>query len=253
MEKIFTTNRSKFFIFLILLELLLLTSTSFNFQQSPAINENENYFSSHFLIGVILSKDPSASIAILKNERTGKIVMIKIGESIQDLKLIQVFENRIILKTGERTFQLFLGKSNLVNIDNESEKMPDPISAEDPQGDLQGVDQTIIDQPKKEFIRSKVEKRIQEEWSMIIKETRFVPNIVDGKISGFKITGLPAKSILSETGIHKNDIIKEINGTELNDMRTLFSLFDRFRDENQFEVRIERNGKLYRLSYTIKQ
>lgn len=252
MEKIFLIKQSRFFVSLILLELLLLAPTSFTFQESSPINQNENYFSSHSLIGVTLSEDPSASIAILKNERSGKIVMIKVGESIQGLKLIQVLESRIILKKGERTFQLFLGRSNLVNVDDKSEKKPSPTAAEDQHVELKGVDQTIIDLPMKEFIRSKVEKRIQEEWSLIIKETRFVPNIIDGKIRGFKITGLPAKSILSETGIHKNDIIKEINGTELNDMRTLFSLFDRFRDESQFEVHIERNGKSYRLSYTIK-
>jgi len=129
---------------------------------------------------------------------------------------------------------------------------PSASSAKEPQVAPPMNDRPKVDLPTKEFSRSEVERRIREEWSLIIEETRFVPNIVDGKISGFKITKLPSKTILSDIGILNNDIIKEINGIELNDMRTLFSLFDRFRDENQFEVHVERNGKLHRLFYILK-
>lgn len=252
MKKIVTTKRNKFLISLVLFELLIFTSTSFSLQEMRDPTEDKNYFSSYSLIGVILSQDPSSSIAILRNEKSKSTIMLKIGESFLGMKLVQVFENRIILKKDEESFQIFLGQSKLVNINEKLKKKPKTISAEEPQVAPPESDQPKVDLPKREFIRSEVEKRIQEEWSLIIKETRFVPNIIDGKISGFKITGLPAKSIISDTGILKNDIIKEINGIELNDMRTLLSFFDRFRDENQFEVHIERNGKSHRLFYILK-
>lgn len=252
MKKIIITKKSKFLIFLVLLGFLILASSSFSFQEKRNLIEDNNYFPSHSLIGVILSDDPTSSIAILKNEKNKKMIMLKIGESILGMKLVQVFENKIILKKGERSFQIFLGQSNLFNVNDKLKKKPNKTSAKDPQADLPMSDRSKVDLPTREFIRSEVERRIQEEWSLIIKETRFVPNIVNGKISGFKITKLPSKTILTDTGILKNDIIKEVNGIELNDMRTLFSLFDRFRDENQFEVHIERNGKLHRLFYILK-
>jgi type II secretory pathway component PulC len=49
-----------------------------------------------------------------------------------------------------------------------------------------------------------------------------------------------------------NDIIKEVNGVELNDMETLFGLFNRFRDDDQFEVTIERQKRIYRVLYILK-
>jgi len=252
MKKIVTTKKSKFLISLVLFELLILASSSFSLQEKRDLIEDNNYFPSHSLIGVILSKDPTSSIAILKNEKNKKTIMLKVGESILGMKLIQVFENRIILKKGERTYQIFLGQSNLFNLDEKLQKRPNTNSAKEPQVAALMNDRPTVDLPAREFSRSEVERRIREEWSLIIQETRFVPNIVDGIISGFKITKLPSKSILAETGILKNDIIKEINGIEINDMRTLFSLFDRFRDENQFEVHVERNGKLHRLFYILK-
>jgi len=36
-------------------------------------------------------------------------------------------------------------------------------------------------------------KKIKVEWPMIVKETRFIPNQVDGQIQGFTITKLPSK------------------------------------------------------------
>jgi type II secretory pathway component PulC len=79
-----------------------------------------------------------------------------------------------------------------------------------------------------------------------------VPNVVGGKASGFKITNLPEKTILSDMGILKNDIIKRINGAELNDMDAIFSLYNQLKDESRFEVSVERNGKLLRILYVLK-
>jgi type II secretory pathway component PulC len=105
---------------------------------------------------------------------------------------------------------------------------------------------------KKEFVREDVLKRLEAEWPVIVNETRFVPNIVEGKTSGFKITNLPEKTILSDMGILKNDIIKGINGVELNDMDTIFSLYNQLKDESRFEVSMERNGKSLRILYVLK-
>jgi type II secretory pathway component PulC len=87
---------------------------------------------------------------------------------------------------------------------------------------------------------------------VIINETRFVPNIVEGKTRGFKITNLPERTILSDMGILKNDIIKGVNGVELNDMDDIFSLYNELRDESRFEVNMERNGKSLRILYVLK-
>lgn len=241
-----------FIIFCILFEFLLFTSSSFTSQKTFPSEERQSYFPPQRLIGVIISKDASSSIAILKNEKTGKITMLRTGESISDLVLVHVFENRIVLQTDEKIFQVFLGRSNLISADERLQKNPAKVAETDQKSDLSISDPLSNKFTKKEFNRYEIERRIQSEWSSIIKETKFVPNLIKGSISGFKITNLPKKSILSEIGIYKNDIIKEINGIKLNNMSTLVGLFNKFKDETRFEVNIERNGKSVRLLYTLK-
>ncbi len=241
-----------YFIFFILFEFLLLIPNSFSSPQVAVSKENKDRLPSVSLVGVMVSKKPSSSIAVLKNEKTGKTKVLTIGESILGLKLIDVFENRIILERDEKSFQIFLGRSNLTSIAEKLQESPSRVSVIEQKENLLRSDQLNKNIVKREFNRAEVEKRIENEWPSIVRETRFIPNHVNGKISGFKITNFPKNSILSEIGIRENDVIKEVDGTEINDFPTIFELFNKFREKNRFEVIIERDGQLIRILYVLK-
>jgi len=203
------------------------------------------------LVGVIVSEDASSSLAVLKNENTGNTVILRVGENISGLTLVEVFENRVILRKGNQTFQIFLGRGSLVKAQEmPPQNLPEVILP--PREKESKKEESEMNVTKKEFIRAEVLRRFEAEWPVIVNETRFLPNLVEGKVSGFKITNLPQKTILSDVGIQENDIIKEVNGMELNDMQAIFSLYSQFKDESRFEVSLERNGKLIRFLYILK-
>lgn len=239
-------------IFLLLFEFMFFISISFSYQRRSASNEHEIRLPSLVLIGVVVSKDASSSVATLQNKQTGKTDIIKIGENILDFTLHQVFDNRVILKKGERSFQIILGKGRMIKAVKPLQKKPAeaqlPVPKDEPiEGP--GLDANII---RKEFNRSEIERRIEKEWALIIEKTRFVPNMVKGNVSGFKILNFPENTILTEIGLVKNDILKEINGVELNNVAMMFDLFDRFKNDSQFNVSILRGGKLLRILYLLK-
>lgn len=241
-----------YFLFFILFESLFLLSDSFSAQRAELSQNGKDHFFSLTLIGVVVSKDTSSSIAILKNEEKGKTILLKTGENILDLKLIRVFENGIVLQKEGATYQVFLGKNQSFKGDEKTQKNPDEIGEARPEDNSLKLSPSGHDLKKMEFVRSDVERRIGIEWPLIIKETRFVPNYVKGKISGFKIISLPEKGIISETGILKNDVVREVNGTELNDMATFFRLYNELKNENHCEVTIERDGKPFRILFILK-
>lgn len=239
-------------IFLFLFKFLFFISISFSSQGISASNEQEIRLPSLVLIGVVVSKNASSSVATLQNKQSGKTDIIKIGERILDFTLHKVFDNRIILKKGERSFQIILGKGRMIKVLKPAQKKPDeaqlPALTDKPVGGP-GLDANII---RKEFNRSEIERRLEKEWALIIEKTRFVPNMVKGNISGFKILDFPENTILTEMGLVKNDILKEINGAELNNIAMMFDLFDRFKNDSQFNVSILRGGKLLRILYLLK-
>ena len=235
---------------------LFLISDSFAFRNVTSSQGSDPRFSSLSLIGVIVSKDPSFSLAVLKDKRSGDTMMLKIGERILDLELTHIFKNRIVLQKNNSTFQIFLGRGNIVSLRERPKK--NPQKPQKPQKAVKRREQLLESGRqeakiiRKEFNREEILKRLEAEMPMIMKEARFTPNLVDGEMSGIKITRLPRKSVLSMVGINMNDIIKEVNGVELNDMETLFGLFNRFRNDDQFEVTIERQKRIYRILYILK-
>jgi type II secretion system protein C len=233
-----------------------LISDSFAFQNITSSQGSDPRFSSLSLIGVIVSKDSSSSLAILKDKRSGDTMMLKIGERILDLELTHIFKNRIVLQKNNSTFQIFLGRGNIVNLREKPKKNPQktqiPKKAVKRREQLLESGQQEAKVIKKEFNREEILKRLEAEMPMIMKEARFTPNLIEGEMSGIKITRLPRRSVLSMIGINKNDIIKEVNGVELNNMETLFGLFNRFRDDDEFEITLERQKKIYRILYILK-
>ena len=236
----------------LLFTFLFLIPVSFSSQRISASNEQEIRLPSLVLIGVVVSKDASSSVATLQNKQTGKTDTLRIGERILDFTLDQVFANRIILKRGEKSFQILLGKGSGIKAVQTIQRKPAgaqmPLPKDTPV-ENPGLDPNII---RKEFNRSEVEKRLEREWAEILEKTRFVPNMVKGNISGFKILSFPENTILTDIGIIKNDVIKEINGVELNNVAMMFDLYDRFKNDSQFNVSILRGGKLLRILYFLK-
>jgi hypothetical protein len=108
------THKIKFYIFMGLFfsgisylmpdssESLSPTSPKKNEKQIPALN----------LLGVIVSENASFSLAVLKDKSIDEVVIVKMGENISGLELINVFKNRIILQKKNETFQIFLKRTD---------------------------------------------------------------------------------------------------------------------------------------------
>ncbi len=204
------------------------------------------------LVGIIMSKDASSSIAILKNGQTNQTQMLAVGEKILDFTLAQVLENSVVFKRGDQTYTIYLGRGRMTQVSPPPQKKPAETPLEKPE--VEPVERTSSSSNviRMEFDRDEVEKRLEAELPLIMKEARFLPNMVKGRVRGFRITKLPSQSILSEVGIHRNDVVLKINEVELNSVEGMLDLYMRFRNESRFEVTIERSGKIIRIQYVLR-
>jgi len=235
-----------------MLESLFLISSSFGFQKVLVPEEHKNHIPPLSLIGVIVSEGTSSSVAVLQNKDIGKTVMLTIGESILNLKLTHVLEDGVVLKKGEKIYWIFIGRSIRLNTKEKVQRNLREQGEADRKHNPLTSDRLNSNSSKREFIRSEVQRRIKREWPLIIEGTNVVPNYVDGKMNGFRVVSLPEKSIASEIGIYKDDVIREVNGVKLKDLSTLVWLHSQIFVEDRFEVLIERNKKLIRQVYVLK-
>lgn len=239
------------FIHLLLFGLLIL-STGFSIYGAVIPQGQEIRLPSISLVGVIVSTDASACVAILKNEQTGQIQVLIVGEKILDFTLSQVLENHVVLTRGEETYKIFLGRGRITRALEPPQKKPEEAPSASPEQKPVEQKRPESDLIRMEFNRAEIEKRLEEELPLIMQEARFVPNMVEGRVSGFRITGLPKQSFISQIGIRRNDVIKKINDIELDSVEGMFDLYVKFKDEDSFEVTVERSGKTFRILYILK-
>ncbi|MBI4124948.1 MAG: hypothetical protein HY466_03330 [Deltaproteobacteria bacterium] len=82
-------------------------------------------------------------------------------------------------------------------------------------------------------------------------EIRAVPNFAGGKVSGMKILSVKQGSIFDKLGLQRGDILKKINGLEL-DVKRGFEIFSQLKDSNQLSVDLIRQGQNETFEYEIR-
>ncbi|MCJ7580840.1 MAG: hypothetical protein MUP98_09945 [Candidatus Aminicenantes bacterium] len=237
-----------FLLLFILLKISTLSANSFNSQLNSTKDGPGAVLSHLVLNGTIVSKDGHSSVALLEDDRNRGTIILAIGDTIYNFKLIRILENYIVFQQDTETYQLFLGKSGIIKTLRKEGVGPFKEKINETETPLT-LEDTVVE---KEYSRSYLEKRILDEWQMILQQIEFSPYLVDGRTKGFKMIKVPEESILSEMGIQSNDIILKLNNEELKDISYLITLFDKFKKDNQGEMTIERGGKLIRYLYFLK-
>ena len=82
-------------------------------------------------------------------------------------------------------------------------------------------------------------------------EIRAVPNFSGGKVSGMKVLSVKRGSIFAKLGLRRGDVLKRINGMEL-DVKRGFEIFNTLKDEKSITLDLIRQGQPTTLEYEIR-
>ncbi|NUN14895.1 MAG: hypothetical protein HUU55_14800 [Myxococcales bacterium] len=221
------------------------------------------------LIGTLVGPDPSMSMATINAESGSKI--IRVGIKLMDRATVVAIERRYIIldEGGKKSFvRLWSDKtaqpgqgapgSGALSGRGAMEGAPavpgvtDPAVAQPPpqQADYsQGVQQT--GENTYEISRAMLDENLQD-LSQLGMQARIVPNYKNGKYEGFKLVGVRPNSLYRAIGIRSGDIIKRINGQEINSPNKAIELFEQFKNSNNIAMDVERRGQQQSFQYTIK-
>jgi general secretion pathway protein C len=83
-------------------------------------------------------------------------------------------------------------------------------------------------------------------------QARIVPNYKGGKYEGFKLIGVRPNSLYRAIGIRSGDIVKGVNGSELDSPNKAIKLFDELKNESSITVDVERGGRPMQLFYKVR-
>jgi general secretion pathway protein C len=86
----------------------------------------------------------------------------------------------------------------------------------------------------------------------IAMQARIVPAFKDGVATGFKLFSIRPDSLYSKIGIQNGDVIRRINGFEINSPEKALEVYAKLKESSRIEIEIDRNGSPIRKTYNVR-
>ncbi len=196
------------------------------------------------LVGTIILSDPKRSVAAIKDKGMNQTESYQVGDIInKKAKVFKVEPLKVYFQNIET------GMFEFVAIQEEGKEFSSGARGE-PGMDLgtgirqAGEGRFVIDRGALESSLSNPNE--------ILTQARAVPNIVDGKIKGFRIFSIRPGSIYEKLGIHNGDVILRVNGIELDSPAKALEFYGAISSASDISLDMDRNGQLMSNNYTIK-
>ena len=86
----------------------------------------------------------------------------------------------------------------------------------------------------------------------VAMQARIVPAFKDGQAQGFKLFSIRPDSIYTKIGIQNGDVIKRINGYDLNSPEKALEIYSKLKEASRIDIEVERNGAAVRKTYNVR-
>ncbi|MES2614856.1 MAG: hypothetical protein V4591_05525 [Bdellovibrionota bacterium] len=194
-----------------------------NFEKAPCVTNDKLPVE---LLGIIYTGNPSTNLVSIKDSTATIADVYKEGQELID------YENYSLYKVTSPTTAEFRHDSKKICASlnppsYNTENLPTNFSA--------GVEISL--EP------SFVKEQLGAGFSTILNSARLVPQIIDGKTLGFKIFAIAKGSLFDKIELMNGDVIKNVNGTNLEDPAQGFKVYEAFQNENEITLHIQRNNE----------
>jgi len=88
--------------------------------------------------------------------------------------------------------------------------------------------------------------------SQLMTQIRVVPNFTDGQPDGFKVFAIRPGSLFSKVGLQNGDVLKRINGVELQGPEQAFEAYQALKDETAIQIDLVRRNENKTFNYEIR-
>ena len=193
--------------------------------------------------GVVLSGTVARSTAILTSG--GKTRVVSVGDT--------AFGGRVVSVSAEAVALEFDGERRVLRLPNAAQVAGRPGPKLAPGSAAQpGGPPEDPETPARSMQRVELQRRLGDEIPRILAETAVTPVLEDGRVAGVQIARLPDGSLLTDAGLRVGDVIKQINGTEIDGMATLVGLWPRLQSASELRAVVVRNGQPVSLVVSLK-
>ena len=207
------------------------------------------------LLGTLVSENmPEWSVASIQDVVTLKTGTYMIGDRVQGAEVMEIERLRVIvINNGRREF--------IDGTPGDASGIPPPVAAPvisakaidtgAPASVALGAGVKQLSDNDYEIPRAEIDKTLAN-LNDVAMQARIVPAFKDGVAQGFKLFSIRPDSIYSKIGVQNGDVIKRINGFDLNSPEKALEIYSKLKEAGRIDIEIERNGAAVRKTYNVK-
>jgi general secretion pathway protein C len=198
------------------------------------------------LIGTAIADPAKYSLCQITNPDVNETQVYAIGEKYQGAPIYAIEKERVLLdNAGVNEY-----------IDNSLAAPPNlgvtPVVQ--PPGQAQaGGGEGVRQLSENQYVvaRSEINNALTN-LSDLATKARIVPSFKNGVANGFKLFSIVPDSLYAKIGVQNGDVIRRINGYEMNSPDKALEIYQKLRDANRIEIELERRGETLRKTYSIE-
>jgi len=197
------------------------------------------------LTGVFDSSDKK----IIALNYLGKSYVINLGESVEGYKFVKLYPEYAVFKKDGKEYRLDLFKKDAKDGPKSSS---DTITTDSPNPNAKAKKESIERAGDTTFIPKNLFNKYRSDIGAIRKNIGVVPNMVNGKLDGFKINFVKRGSDFDKLGVKRGDIITAINGEPLNNFKVPLEFFNNLDSISAATLTIKRGNEIKELEYEVR-
>lgn len=206
------------------------------------------------LLGTLLATAAEWSIASIQDVATQKTQTYMVRDVIQGAEVLEIERARvIILNNGRREFidaEAGDGAMPVAYVPPSTKTLGGP-PAPAPGGAALGSGIRATGADEYEVPRAEIDKTLSN-LNDVAMQARIVPAFKDGVAQGFKLFSIRPDSIYTKIGIQNGDVIKRINGYDMNSPEKALEIYSKLKEASRIDIEVERNGSTVRKTYNVR-
>jgi general secretion pathway protein C len=201
------------------------------------------------LLGTLVSTAAGWSIGSILDLNNQKSSTVMVGDRVQNAEVLSIERDRVIIANNGR--REYIGAEA-----GDGAPAPPPIATTrpvtEPAGNQPyGAGIKALDDSNYEVPRNEVDRALAN-LNDLAMQARIVPAFKDGQAEGFKLFSIRPDSLYSKIGIVNGDVIKRINGFEMNSPEKALEVYTKLKDANRIDIELDRNGQTMRKTYNVR-
>lgn len=202
------------------------------------------------LLGTLDATDPRWSLASIQDMTSQGTATYMTGDSIQNAEIVEIERERVIINNNGRREYIDGEAGNGVPVSTVAPPIRTAQAVKEPGSDDMGQGIKALDDNNYEIPRDTVDNALSNLNSLAM-QARIVPAFKDGKSEGFRLFSIRPDSLYSKIGIVNGDVLKRINGFDLNSPEKALEVYQKLKDSSRIDIEIDRNGSSVHKTYTI--